>query len=189
MVVNEVARVYAGALLEIGKEQNILDQVAEELKFIIDLLKEDADFLHYMKAPGFTKESKKSLIDKVFKNQLSDIIINFFSVLIDNDRHSIIEEVYESLSQLLDVEKNRLRVKVISSTKLEESVLSKVQSALQDKFKKQIILEEKVDQSIIGGIIIRIGDLIIDGSISKDLKNIREKLLLSKVRSEVAYED
>ena len=65
----------------------------------------------------------------------------------------------------------------------------KITETLKSKFRKEIILDEIIDQKIIGGIVIRVGDLIIDASLAKDLKNIKEKLLISKVRSEAAYED
>jgi F-type H+-transporting ATPase subunit delta len=189
VVVNEVARVYAGALLESAKEKNILDQVAEELKSVVDLMNEDRDFRLYINVPGIPKDAKKEFIGKVFAKHFSEITINFIKILINNDRQGLIEEILESFGELLDEEKNRLRVKVISSAKLDDSLRKKVESSLNDKFRKDIIIEEKIDESILGGIIIRIGDLIIDGSLIKDLKNIKSRLLQSKVRSEVAYED
>ncbi|HPB82307.1 MAG TPA: ATP synthase F1 subunit delta [Spirochaetota bacterium] len=189
MVVNEVARVYAGALLEVGKEKGILEQVNDEMKFVAQLLQGDSDFMLYMKAPGISTDDKIGFIDKVFSNQLSEEVVNFLKVLVDKDRQVIIDEIYESLVELIDIENNRLRVKIITSAKLEQSLTEKVVQALREKYNKEIILDEEINESILGGIIIKIGDLIIDGSLAKDLKNIRQKLLISKVRSEVAYED
>lgn len=189
MAGDDVAKVYAGALFELGQENKILPRIEEELKFLTDLLKDNKDLGTYLSVPGISNDVKKSFIDKVFSGELSEIIINSLKVLIDNNRQSLIGDIYKCLVDLLDEANNRQRVKLTSSAKLEAKILEKIKTALKEKFKKDVLVDETVDESILGGIIIRIGDLIIDGSLSKDLKNIREKLLQSKVRSEVAYED
>lgn len=189
MAVNEVARVYAGALLEIGKENKVLQQIEEELGALGQLLREDADFRIYCKTPGISKESKKAFIDKVFQGKFSDIIVNFLKVLVDNGRFTDLDSIHETFLEFLDVESGKIRVTITGSSKLDDALMAKITSALAAKFKKEIIIEEKVDTSILGGVIIRIGDMIIDGSLVKDLNNIRRNLLSSKVRSEAAYED
>lgn len=189
MAVNEVARVYAGALLEIGKENNILQQIEEELGALGQLLREDAEFRVYCKTPGISKESKKSFVDKVFQGKFSDVIVNFLKVLVDNGRLTDLDSIHQTFLEFLDVESRRLRVLITGSSKLDEAMVAKIKAALTAKYKKDIIIEEKVDSSILGGVVIKIGDLIIDGSLVKDLNNIRRNLLSSKVRSEAAYED
>jgi len=109
--------------------------------------------------------------------------------LIDNSRQSSIAEIYEAFVELNDSANNRQRITVISQSGLDSSLLDKIKSEVGSKFNKEIIITEQVDESILGGIIIKIGDLVIDGSLAKGLKNIRRNLLNSKVRSEVAYED
>ena len=91
--------------------------------------------------------------------------------------------------ELDDIHNNRERITVITQTSLDESLIESIKSQIGKKLNKEIIVTEKVDESILGGIIIKIGDLVIDGSLSKGLKNIKSNLLNSKVRSEVAYED
>jgi F-type H+-transporting ATPase subunit delta len=189
VVLNEVARVYASALVEIGKDKNNLSQLEEELDFVQRILSEDKELLNYFKAPRISKEDKKKLIDKVFSGKLSDEMKNFIKVLIDKDRQLIITDINEYFINLIDNMKNRLRVKLITSIKLEDSFIEKIKTALKEKFKKEIILDTIINSSILGGIIIKVGDSVIDGSLSKDIRNIRGKLKNSKIRSEVAYED
>ncbi len=189
MAGNEVAKVYASALLDIGQEKNILARIEEELGFISSLLAEDRDLMLYFSAPGVSNDAKKAFVDKVFSGELSEITVNFLKVLIDNNRQLSIRDIHQSLIELIDIVNNRQRVKIVTSSKIDTDVLKKIKDTLENKFKKEIIVEEVIDANIIGGIVIKIGDLIIDGSIAKDLKNIKEKLLYSKVRSEAAYED
>lgn len=189
MAVNDIARVYASSIVELSQEKNILPQIEEELKFVSDLLNENSDLKQYLISPGFSRDSKKEFVGKVFDGQLSEHLVNFLNVLIENDRQSFIEDIYEAMIELIDVANNRQRVTIVSQTKCESSILDKIISVLKDKLKKDIIITEEVDDSILGGIIIKIGDLVIDGSLAKDLKKIKTNLLNSKVRSELAYED
>jgi F-type H+-transporting ATPase subunit delta len=185
----KVAHIYAGALLEIGQERNTLDQIEEELKFLSGLLSENKSLMQYFNSPGISVESKMDFVDRILQGKLSEISINFLKLLIDNGRQSIIDGVYESLIGLIDEVYNRQRVVVVTSKKLEEGTLEELRDLLKDKYKKDVILLEEIDESILGGIILKIGDLIIDGSLANDLKNIERNLLYRKVRSESSYED
>ncbi len=189
MAGNDIARVYATSLLEIGQEKNVLSQLGEELGFVSDVLAEDGDFYKYLTSPGFSIESKKGFIEKVFSGNLSDNTVNFLNVLIDNGRQSAIPDIFQAFNDLTDEENNRMRVEVVSTSKLDAATLDKIKNALSKKYNKEVILSESIDEDILGGIIIRVGDLVIDGSLANNLKKLRYNLLNSKVRSEVAYED
>lgn len=185
----KVANIYAGALLEIGQEKNTLDQIEEELNFLSELLSEDKRLMQFLNTPSITILSKKDFVDKVLKDKLSDVSTNFFKLLIDNGRQSIIQSVHELLIGLIDQVHNRQRVVVVTSKKLEKGTLEELRNLLREKYNKEIILLEEIDESILGGIILKIGDLIVDGSLANDLRNIEKSLLHRKVRSESSYED
>jgi len=189
VAVNEVARVYAGALLEIAREKNILQQIEDELAVLGALVADDADFKMFCETPNISADSKKEFVEKVFKNSFSVEMIHFLKVLIDNSRLNELKSIKEAFHQLLDEEGGRLRVVITGIEAFDRALIGKIKDALAKKFKKEILIEEKIDKSILGGIIIRIGDLIIDGSLIKDLNNIRRNLLSSKIRSGAAYED
>ncbi len=189
MVINEVSRVYAGALLEIGLESKSLFQLQEELSFIVDLLSSDSDFENFLNAPVIPRQTKKNFINKIFKDKLSEDTVGFLDVLLDNDRQKFLKDIYHSFVEQIDAANKRQRIKLISSVKLNEKMLGDIKSVMSKKFNKDISIEETVDESIIGGFIIEINDRIIDGSVANSLKNIKQKLLKSKVSSGVAYED
>ena len=189
VAVNEVARVYASSLAEIGQEKNILNQLEEEMKFVTELLKEDRELNQFFTSPGFSKDSKKDFISKVFSGKLSESVVNLLNLLVENDRQAIVGDIYLALNKLIDEANNRKEVTIVSCEKLDESSIDNIKAKLKDKLNKDIVINEEIDKSILGGIIIKIDDLVIDGSLSKGLKNIRKNLLNSKVRSEVAYED
>jgi F-type H+-transporting ATPase subunit delta len=189
VAVNDVAKVYANSIFDIAKEKNILPQIEEELKVVSDILKEEDNFRNYLNSPGIDIDSKKGFVDKVFAGKISEYIVNLLKLLIDNGRQSVVSEIYKAFVELNDIANNRQRITVITQSNLDSSLLDKIKADVGVKFGKEIILTEQVDESILGGIIIKIGDLVIDGSLAKGLKNIRRNLLNSKVRSEMAYED
>lgn len=189
MAAKDIARVYASSLVEIGQSMKILPDLEEEIKFVAGVVKEDADFRHFLVAPGIARETKKDFIDKIFKANLSETIVNFIKVLIDNDRQSCIVEIYEALAALVDDVHNRQQVTIVTPTELDSVMREKLAASLKAKLKKEIILKTETKADILGGIIIKVGDTVIDGSLAKDLRNIKNNLLNSKVRSEVAYED
>jgi len=186
---SEVAKVYAGALLEIAHEKNAISKIEEELSFLAELLKNDHDLMRYFSAPGITKESKKQFVDKVFGSELSELMVNFLKVLIDNGRQHDIPDISVAFSELLDIVNNRQKITLVSSVKLDLDIINRIKKGLEDRFNKNIIVEEVIDPTILGGIIVQVDDLIIDASLKNDLLKLREKLLQSKIRGEVAYED
>ncbi|MCU0847205.1 MAG: ATP synthase F1 subunit delta [Spirochaetes bacterium] len=189
MAVNEIAKVYAASLIEIGQKQNILPQIEEEMKFISELFQENHDMKNFIVSPGFSREAKKNFIDKVFGNNLSEIVNSTLKILVDSDRQTVIPDLYQAMIEMIDVVNNRQWVTVVTCEKLDDSIREKIAGELKSKFKKEIKIKEEIDNGILGGIIIKIGDLVIDGSLIKDLKNIRKNLLNRKIRSEAAYED
>jgi len=189
VAVNDVARVYAGSLFDIAEERKTLETTEEELKVLSEIFAEEDDFRNYLSAPGISIESKKEFINKIFAGKLSETTVNFLNLLIDKNRQAVIGEIYEAFIELSDIANNRQRVTVVTQSSLDDSLREKIKSDISRKTGKEILLREEVDESIFGGIIIKIGDLVIDGSLSKGLQNIRRNLLNSKVRSEVAYED
>ncbi|MEJ5361426.1 MAG: ATP synthase F1 subunit delta [Spirochaetota bacterium] len=189
MATSEVAKVYAGALLEIAHEKNAISKVEEELSFLAELLKNDNDLMRYFSAPGIPKESKKQFVEKVFGSELSELMVNFLKVLIDNGRQQDLPDISVAFSELLDIVNNRQKIKLVSSVKLDSDIINRIKKGLEDRFNKNIIVDEEIDPTILGGIIVQVDDLIIDASLKNDLLKLREKLLQSKIRGEVAYED
>ena len=189
MAGNNIARVYAAALFDVAREENIQEQIFEELEFAAELFSADEDFRLYMTSPSFSKDIKKNFIGKVFSGNLSEHIVNFIYVLIENGRQSELPRISAVFGDLMNELKGRMKVEIVSVSKLDSEILENIKHVLKNKFNKDIIVDEKTDESILGGVIIKTGDVVIDGSLFENLKKIRYNLLNSKVRSEVAYED
>ena len=186
---NDIARVYAASYIEVAQKNNKLDDFKDAIIEIVALLAENKDLSKYLHSPGVSKLSKKNIIKKMFENHFSKYVINFILLLIENQRLEIISDINDEVNKAIDLLENNQRVTIVSKLKLTNDIREKIISKLKKQLQKNIIITEKMDKSILGGIIIKIGDLVIDGSFRKDLKKIKNNLLNSKVRSEVAYEN
>ncbi len=189
MAGKEVSKIYAGALLDIGTESNILSRIEEDLGSLAELITGDRDLMLFLNTPVISKDKKKKLIEKLFSDKFHAYTICFLKVLIDNERQQLLPDIHKYFVELIDKINNRQQIKVITSVRLEKSVLKNIENSISEKLKKSIIIEEAIDESILGGIIIKIDDKLIDGSIAKDLNILKNKLIESKVGSNMAYED
>ncbi len=189
VAVNDIARVYAGSIVELCDTEDKLNQLEAEMKVVSNLVLEDFELKHFFDTPTISKDSKIEFVNKTFSKQFSESTVDFISVLFEHNRQSYIGDIYDAILESVDKINNRKRVTVISSEELDKKTVDKISSELTVKLKSEIVIEQKVESDIIGGIIIKIGDLVIDGSVAKDLKKIKSNLLNSEVRSEIAYED
>lgn len=189
MAANDIARVYARSLVDVGKEKGILNQLDEEMKFLSELIEQDNLLKSFLSSPSISKKSKLSFVKKVFSDHLSNYTVNLLNVLIENGRQSVVPDIYEYLGILINEINNRQRVTLITSEKLDDTIKEKIKNELTSKLKKEILIDEVINKDILGGLVIKIGDKVINGSLSKDLQNIKKTLLNSKVRRELAYED
>ncbi len=128
---NDIARVYAASLVEFGQEKNILVELEEEIKFISELISEDESLYMFLSSPGIPREKKKDLANRVFKGGISDFIVNFINVLIDNDRLSMLDEIREAVVERIDRVCGRARVTVTVSDTLDESLKNRIAAALK----------------------------------------------------------
>ncbi len=189
MAAKDIARVYASSLLDLGQQQNALADIEEEIGVIADLVAESDELRHFLASPGIARDVKKEFIEKIFKGRISETVLYFLKVLVDNDRQTCIVEIRDAFADSVDDINNRQKVTVISSIGLDEALKKKLVERMKEVFKKDVILKEEINPNILGGIIIKIGDTVIDGSLAKDLRNIKNNLINSTVRSEAAYED
>jgi len=186
---NNIARVYTTALFDAAREKNIEEQIHEELEFVVELFSMDENFRLCMTSPSFSKDVKKNFVKKVFFDNMSEYIVNFLYILIEHGRQFELPVINAMFGDLMNELNGRMAVEVVSVSKLDFEILENIKHVLKTKFNKDIIVDEKTDNDILGGVIIRAGDLVIDGSLFENLKKIKYSLLNSKVRSEVAYED
>lgn len=172
-----IARRYAKALLLIGKEDGQAEVYKQELDGIAGLIESEKALEQVICNPLYEAESRrKVLLEVVGRLGLSKVMNTFLILLFDKGRFGFVRSINDFYKKLADELKGVARASLVSATELPEETVDKIRSALSKKTGKDIVLEVEQDPELIGGIVTRIGDLVLDGSIKTQLRNMRESL-------------
>ena len=172
-----VARRYAKALLLIGKEDGQAELYRDELAGVANLLEGDKELGQAINNPLYNATGRKQVLQAVIeKLGLSEVLSSFLLLLFDKGRFGFIGAISEFYEKLADELKGVARASLVSAAELPDETVEKIRDALSKKTGKEIVLDVTQDPSLIGGIVTRIGDLVLDGSIKTQLLNMRETL-------------
>ncbi len=170
-----IAFKYAKGLFTVAKELNKTKEFGEELNQIKDLLTSMPEVLSALQNPIYPPDLKMEIIDEVLKSiKVDPEIERFLKLLVERRRIQYIKEIVVMYQELLDEELNIARGEVITAYPLSSEEKKELEEVLKEYLKKEVILESKVDEEIIGGIKIKIGDLIFDGSLKTQLGKFKE---------------
>ncbi|MBF0112109.1 MAG: F0F1 ATP synthase subunit delta [Desulfamplus sp.] len=172
-----VARRYAKALMLIGKEDGQAEQYTYELNDCVALFDGSEELEKAITNPLFDKNDRRKVLASVLDmTDSSRIIKSFMMLLFDKGRIGFLREICQFYKQLADELKGVVHATLISATQLSEEATEKIRQGLAKRTGKDIILDVEQDPSLIGGIITKIGDLVLDGSVKTQLFNMRETL-------------
>lgn len=170
-----ISRRYAKALMLIGKDDGMADQYSEELDGVAGLLDKDSELGQALCNPLFDRGDRKRLLESLLdKFNLSQVMRSFLVLLFDKGRIGFVGSINDFYQKLSDELKWIARAQVVSATELSQDTLEKIRAALTARTGKNVMLEIRRDASLIGGIITKIGDLVLDGSVKTQLINMRE---------------
>lgn len=171
-----VAKKYGYALFEVGMEENKLDELYSEVQTVMEVFRTDTDLSRVLEHPDIRKQEKKSLLNKIFSDQVSKEILNLLYITVDKKRANKIVEILEEFFQLFREERKIKKAVVTSAIPLEEESLHALQTVLEKKTNNTIVLENKIDPTIIGGVILEMDERKIDSSIFTELKQLQYRL-------------
>lgn len=171
-----VAKRYADALFQLGEEKKTMESMLEELNTVQEVFRNNHQLNSFLVHPGIDNGKKKQFVHDVFQG-LSNDVVNLLKILIERHRVNLILPIIEKYNKIVSDSKGIVEARVYSVRKLKDSERKELENMLVKRFdKKAIRLENIVDPSIIGGVKIRMGNTIIDGSISGKLKRMERKL-------------
>ena len=172
-----IARRYAKALLLIGKEDGEAEGYRAELSDISNLIDQNQSLRQVITNPLHDADARKRVLETLIDRLgLSRVMRSFLLLLFDKGRIGFIDSIDEFYQKLADELKDVARATVTSATELSADAVEKIREGLSRRTGKKIILEINQDPSLIGGIVTRIGDLVLDGSIKTQLLGMRESL-------------
>ncbi|MDQ0218507.1 F0F1 ATP synthase subunit delta [Peribacillus cavernae] len=172
-----VAKRYAVALFQIAKEQNLLDSTEEELRAIKEVFSNNNEFQSFLQHPKVSVEEKKRVIGEAFAS-LSTQVKNTLLLMTDRHRTDVISQMAIDFIELANEERSVAEAHVYSVRLLNDSERKAVSSAFAARVGKRTLrIENIVDRSVLGGIKLRIGNRIYDGSVSGKLERLEKELL------------
>ena len=175
-MINVIADRYAQALFEVGEETQTTSELYQELSELVDIFNENKDLYNILKSPLIGREDKKNVMQNIFKNQLSNSMNNFLKLVIDKDRISAIENLKESYKSLLNDKNNILEGTAITAVKLSEKEIKDLEKNLSIKYNKNVTLNNIVDETILGGVLVKLGNEEIDGTVRTRLSKMKNQL-------------
>jgi F-type H+-transporting ATPase subunit delta len=168
----ELARVYGRSLFEVAREQHKLDELREQLGQFADAVDENHDLAVFFFSPYFsTKEKREGLTGML--DGADPILLNFLALLIENHRMPVIFRIRHEYERLWDEENKTLPVEVTSAIALDEATTESLGKTIGERAGRTVNLTARVDPDILGGIVIRVGNSILDASIRNRLEQLR----------------
>ncbi|MCY6369818.1 F0F1 ATP synthase subunit delta [Clostridium ganghwense] len=168
---------YALALYEVAEGKGKVEEYLEEGKEIIELIKNNEEINKIIKHPEISTSKKKKIFEEIFKGKIYDDLLSFILLLIEKDRILYMEEKFKEMETIHLKKQNILVANVKTVISLNENERKEMIEKLEVKYNKTIILKEEIDKTLIGGVYIRVGDDVIDGSIKSKFEEIKKSVL------------
>ena len=175
-MIDVIANRYAEALFQLSEEENITKEIYSELNDVVDIVKSNKELENVLKSPLISKSEKVELIEKLFSDKINKHLKNFLKILVEKGRINSLKTIETTFKQLLNDKHNIIEGTVISAVPREEKQIKELEEKLSKKYNKNVTLENKVDESILGGVLVRLGNTQIDGSVKTRLDNIKDQL-------------
>ncbi|RKD21977.1 ATP synthase F1 subcomplex delta subunit [Caminicella sporogenes DSM 14501] len=171
-----VSKTYSEALFEVALEENKIDLFLEELKFIVDTFKMYPEFYSLFKSPLLKVDEKKKVVSEVFGDKLSQEMNNFLKIILDKKRAYYIEQIKNEYEKMVNEYKGIIKAVAVTAIPLTEEEKNNLEEKLSELTGKSIKLTNEIDKNVIGGVLVKLGDKVIDGTIKGRLEELKENL-------------
>jgi len=172
---------YAKAVFALATEKEIIDSLKNDMELIYGVCKNSPDFNLLLKSPIIKTSEKKQLISQIFKNKVHPLTLDFLLLITRNNRETFIPAISRNTLDFIRRKKNIKTAVLTTAIEIDESLTSEIAKLLERELSGKIELTSRVNPGIIGGLILRVDDKQLDASVNTQLKNIRQKLLKTKV--------
>nr|WP_294862586.1 ATP synthase F1 subunit delta [uncultured Fluviicola sp.] len=175
MKISKSASRYAQALLDLAIEQNKLDAVAADMKYMATVCAENPELELMLQSPVVKADKKLSVLNAIF-DQFDQLTNLFVDLIVKNGREAYLSQIAGSFDVLLKAHQGIVPVTLISAKKLDDKVKKEIVSKVQASITGTVELTEKIDADLIGGFIVRMGDTQIDASVASQINKLKQRL-------------
>lgn len=183
MSVQRIARRYATALLKNAIAANQDETVERDLVTFLGIAQESADLRALLRSPVIENWRKKNILDEILKGRISDLTLGFFELTVMKGRMGHFREIISAFQDLYDAHRNMVRIEITSAVALDDASRDKVKTAVAKRTGKTVIPTYHVDPAVLGGVSVRIGDTVLDGTLRHQLADLREQLMTGSTPS------
>lgn len=173
----QTAKNYAQALAELTENNiRVQEEILNEIKTLNEAIKQVDESGQFFENPLIPKEKKKEIIKKTFQDKINQKCLNLLLLLIDKQRFYILSDIQNELTKIVNKNKGIVVAEISSAAQLDTQTTEKIKERLEATFKK-VSIEPKVEPELIGGIVVKINDLVYDGSIKGRIESLKRRLL------------
>jgi F-type H+-transporting ATPase subunit delta len=177
---NPTAVAYARSLLELANERGQADEIGQEMAAVRELLEQNPTFAAFLADPGIGASERASTFEKLFRGRASQLVFNFLGVLNNKGRTRLLHAIAQAYADLLDQQKGNVEVDVTVAHKLNGEQLEQVRQRVSQALGRNAVVHQYVDEDIIGGLVLRVEDRLVDASVRYQLEAMRERLLAAR---------
>ena len=174
-VMEEIARVYSEALFDVAKEKGTLDEIHEQLGQVADGIADNRDLQVFLFSPYFSSSEKREGISRVVSGADPELV-NFLELLAEKHRMPAIFRIRRRFDEAWAMEERRLEVKLTSAVDLPPDLVEEVGKQIEKQTGQTIELETDVDENVLGGIVLQVGNMVLDASVRNKLERLRKEV-------------
>jgi len=177
-----LAAAYARSVLEIANDRGIAPQTGEELRQVAEIVGANPDFKNFLASPSISEVERGQLVEKTFRGRASELVVNALIVMNRKGRLGMIDEIAQAYNDMLQAQQGIVEVDVIVAERLTPDQLEQVRQRVGQALKREVVLHQYQDASIIGGLVLRVQDRLLDASVRAQLRAVRRLLLAARPR-------
>lgn len=165
---------YASSLFDVGLERGKIEEFYGELEAINNIFNIEEKLFQIFIHPRISKDEKKSLVYEIFGKRISNELLNFLYIIVDKGREKNLFEISDEYKNIYDTHKGIVDVTAVTAIPMEEKAIDKLQVVLGNKLNKKIRLNNEVDKTVIGGVLLKMNQKIIDNTLISQLKSMED---------------
>lgn len=177
MAEQKISARYASSFLESSLQKNLLDTVSADIDFLSKVFSENLNLKNAIENPVIKAEVKSSILEEIFRDKIHPETMAFLLFIIKKNREDLMLSIIEKFKELRDIKLGYLNVNVISAAEFTEAQKAKLKDKLQEMFNKNLRITYNIDEKLLGGFVLKVGDTVFNASIKHQLELLRKHFM------------
>ncbi|MEX0774890.1 MAG: ATP synthase F1 subunit delta [Phycisphaeraceae bacterium] len=178
-----VERVYAGALLDLAQKAGQVDPIAGQVSQLLEVVQQNAALLELMRSRSLGVKRRRLVLDRIFKDKVHELLWRFLHVLNNRNRFEELPRIGKAFLRLVDERHGVVQAQAYVAQPLDQATLDRITRGIAGKLNRKVVVTQHTEPSMIGGLRLRLGDEVIDGSVATQLRRIEQQLVAAASQS------